>query len=73
MPHSPRGQLHRPLLVSWRRPGRNLHAPRHHSAIEQHIQSKGVAFTWLYGSAFLEVLGAIIGADGVIRGRQGQA
>jgi NAD(P)H dehydrogenase (quinone) len=29
---------------------------RHHYATEQHIRSKGVAFTFLCGSAFLEVL-----------------
>jgi NAD(P)H dehydrogenase (quinone) len=44
---------------------------RHHYATEQHIRSTGVAFTFLRGSAFLEVLRWIIGADGVIRGPAG--
>ena len=44
---------------------------RHHYATEQHIRSKGVACTFLRGSAYLEVLRWIIGADGVIRGRAG--
>jgi uncharacterized protein YbjT (DUF2867 family) len=46
-------------------------SPRHHYATEQHIRSTGVAFTFLRGSAFLEVLRWIIGADGVIRGPAG--
>jgi NAD(P)H dehydrogenase (quinone) len=44
---------------------------RHHYATEQHIRSTGVAFTFLRGSAFLEVLRWIIGDDGVIRGPAG--
>jgi uncharacterized protein YbjT (DUF2867 family) len=44
---------------------------RHHYATEQHIRSTGVAFTFLRGSAFLEVLRWIIGEDGVIRGPAG--
>ena len=46
---------------------------RHHYPTEQHIRSTGVAFTFLRGSAFLEVLRWIIGDDGVIRGRPGTA
>jgi uncharacterized protein YbjT (DUF2867 family) len=37
---------------------------RHHYATEEHIRSTGVAFTFLRGSAFLEVLRWIIGDDG---------
>ncbi|MDQ4143265.1 MAG: NAD(P)H-binding protein [Actinomycetota bacterium] len=44
---------------------------RDHYATEQHIRSTGLAFTFLRGSAYLEVLRWIIGADGVIRGPAG--
>ena len=44
---------------------------RDHFATEEHIRSKGVAFTFLRGSAYLEVLRWIIGSDGVIRGPAG--
>ena len=44
---------------------------RDHYATEEHIRSKGVAFTFLRGSAYLEVLRWIIGSDGVIRGPAG--
>lgn len=41
---------------------------RDHYATEELIRSKGVAFTFLRGNAYLEVLRWIIGPDGVIRG-----
>lgn len=44
---------------------------RDHYATEEHIRSTGIAFTFLRGSAYLEVLRWIIGADGVIRGPAG--
>jgi uncharacterized protein YbjT (DUF2867 family) len=44
---------------------------RDHYATEEHIRSTGVAFTFLRGSAYLEVLRFIIGPDGVIRGPAG--
>ena len=44
---------------------------RDHYATEEHIRSTGVAFTFLRGSAYLEVLRYIIGPDGVIRGPGG--
>lgn len=44
---------------------------RDHYATEQHIRSTGVAFTFLRGSAYMEVLRYIIGADGAIRGPGG--
>ncbi len=44
---------------------------RDHYATEEHIRSTGMAFTFLRGSAYLEVLRWIIGADGVIRGPAG--
>lgn len=44
---------------------------RDHCATEEHIRSMGVAFTFLRGSAYLEVLRWIIGSDGVIRGPAG--
>ncbi len=44
---------------------------RDHYRTEEHIRSTGVAFTFLRGSAYLEVLRWIIGADGVIRGPAG--
>jgi len=44
---------------------------RDHFTTEEHIRSTGVAFTFLRGSVYLEVLRWIIGADGVIRGPAG--
>lgn len=44
---------------------------RDHYATEQHIRATGVAFTFLRGSAYMEVLRWIIGDDGVIRGPAG--
>lgn len=44
---------------------------RDHYATEAHIRSTGRPFTFLRGSAYLEVLRWIIGADGVIRGPAG--
>jgi hypothetical protein len=44
---------------------------RDHFAAEEHIRSTGVAFTFLRGSAFLEVIHWLIGADGAIRGPPG--
>ncbi|HKH19154.1 MAG TPA: SDR family oxidoreductase [Solirubrobacteraceae bacterium] len=44
---------------------------RDHYATEEHIRSKGVAFTFVRGSAYLEVIRYIVGADGVIRGPAG--
>ncbi len=44
---------------------------RDHYATEEHIRSTGVAFTFLRGSAYMEVLRYIIGSDGVIRGPGG--
>jgi len=44
---------------------------RDHYATEEHIRSKGIAFTFLRGSAYMEVLRWIIDADGVIRGPAG--
>ena len=44
---------------------------RDHYATEEHIRSTGVTFTFLRGSAYLEVLRYIIGPDGVIRGPGG--
>lgn len=45
---------------------------RDHHATEEHIRSTGISFTFLRGSAYLEVLRWIIGADGVIRGPAGE-
>ena len=44
---------------------------RDHYATEERIRSTGVAFTFLRGSAYMEVLRYIIGPDGVIRGPGG--
>jgi NAD(P)H dehydrogenase (quinone) len=44
---------------------------RDHYATEEHIKSTGIAYTFLRGSAYLEVLRWIIGSDGVIRGPAG--
>ena len=44
---------------------------RDHFATEQRIRSAGVPFTFLRGSAFYEVLGYVIGEDGLIRGPAG--
>ena len=44
---------------------------RDHYATEQHIRASGIPFTFVRGSAFLEVLHWIVGADGVIRGPGG--
>jgi uncharacterized protein YbjT (DUF2867 family) len=44
---------------------------RDHYATEEHIRSTGVAFTFLRGSAYLEVLRFIIGPDDLIRGPAG--
>ena len=44
---------------------------RDHAATEQHLRSTGVPFTFLRGSAYMEVLRWIIGGDGVIRGPAG--
>ena len=44
---------------------------RDHYATEEHVRSTGVAFTFLRGSAYMEVLRWIIGSDGVIRGPAG--
>ncbi len=44
---------------------------RDHYATEEHIRSTGVAFTFLRGSAYLEVLRYIIGPAGVIWGPGG--
>ncbi len=41
---------------------------RDHHATEQHIRASGVAFTFLRGGVFMEVLRYIVGDDGVIRG-----
>jgi uncharacterized protein YbjT (DUF2867 family) len=41
---------------------------RDHYATEEYIRSTGVAFTFLRGSAYLEVIRWLIGTDGVIRG-----
>jgi uncharacterized protein YbjT (DUF2867 family) len=41
---------------------------RHHWATEEHIRSKGVAFTLLRMSLYMDFLPFMVGADGAIRG-----
>jgi uncharacterized protein YbjT (DUF2867 family) len=44
---------------------------RDHYATEQYIRATGLEFTFLRGSAFMDVLRWIVGGDGVIRGPAG--
>ena len=44
---------------------------RHHWATEEHIRSRGLGFTFLRDSLYLDFLPLMVGADGVIRGPAG--
>lgn len=44
---------------------------RHHGATEEHLRERGLAFTILRDSLYLDFLPLIVGADGVIRGPAG--
>jgi uncharacterized protein YbjT (DUF2867 family) len=44
---------------------------RHHFATEQHVRARGLEFTFLRDSLYLDVVPRFAGADGVIRGPAG--